>query len=55
MMYRVPLPVPPQATPLPLPARPGTGSGARAEHIAVEEPEMTATDQVSSWGEKHQM
>lgn len=50
MMCRVPLPVPPPATPLPLPARPGTGSAAPAEHIAAEEPEMTATDQVSLLG-----
>lgn len=49
-MYRVLHPVPPPATPLPLPARPGTESAAPAEHIAAEEPEMTATDQVGLWG-----
>lgn len=34
------------ARPLPPPARPVTANVAPAEHIAVEEPGMTATDQV---------
>lgn len=46
MMCSLPLPVPPPATLLPPPARPGTVNVVPAEHIAVEEPGMTATDQV---------
>lgn len=53
MMYHVPLPVPPPATPLPPPARPGTESVAPAERIAVEEPGTTATDQVNITLKKH--
>ena len=48
MICHLPLPAHPQAMPLPPPAPPGTESVAPAEPIAVEEPGMTATDQVSA-------
>lgn len=47
MMRTLPLPVPRPATRLPPPARHDTESVGRAGHIAVEEPGMTATDQVN--------
>lgn len=46
-MCHLPLPAPPLVTLHPLPARLGTESAVPVGHTGVEEPGMTATDQVT--------
>lgn len=54
-MYHLPLPAPPLVMLHPLPARLGTESAVLVGHTGVEEPGMTATDQVTRVLKSHSL